>query len=217
MKTLLLLLPLLGLVACSAEDYATPEEQATLTAQDAEIQELVDELKAKEAAVKELGKELAAAYKAGDQARYSAAMTQLNAALSEHRMTRAELESTVAEQQSLVQQVKERSAGSFFATIAPLIPAPLQPLLPFLGGPIAGLFFKRTRENMGRVVSTALKGNLADALRSIGASLGWAHTNTDPLAVMEGAKRAAIDSGDLRMAERISAATDAVRADIGEG
>jgi hypothetical protein len=174
MRYLLALIALLAVAGCRHEDYATPEERQRLEATDALIAEKQAAADAIEAQILELRADLKTAED------IAAAATQFEALMVEYRAANEAIDGAMAEQREITKGIEARTGGGVLSMALPFLPAPVREPVALLAAPIIGLFFKRTREHVGRAVKNTAKLNLGEAIADFARALGWKHTTDDP-------------------------------------
>lgn len=206
--TLLVCLPL----GCSARQFASEEQRQQIDQRELEIARLSDQLDSIRHNLQRQKGELAIALEERDEARMDSAINSIDSLVTLHTRVQGDLESEVQKQKATLEEIRQNSAGSLLRLVAPFVPTPLQPLIPFSGSLVAGLLFKRGRENSFKAIKALASGKLNEAFVDAARAMGWQHTNTDPKKIMEGAESAANKAGDTALANKIREARMAMEA-----
>lgn len=201
-KTLIGLVLLAPLTACQLDQLASPQAMDRIEAAEAARDEADKRTKQAEAKAFATGNRLKAALATGN-------MLEMQREGSQLRVELAELEGHIAEgevKQAVVDEAfteaKDSATIPLLSSIAPFLPAPLKPFLPLTSTLVLPLLFRRGRENLGRGVKSAVKGNVVGALRGILASIGAAHSNGSSEEVLAAAASVLRkESGDSTEAE----------------
>jgi hypothetical protein len=188
--------------SCKTEDILTPAEKTRAD----ELQTQLD--KARVDLVHAQSDALARAQDLGtpkaDAAAESAAYKGWAEARAKYLDAIASVEAKDAELQRLLEDAQKRAIAPVAGAIGSTIPgsAPWILLATQLGLP---WLFDRSRKHMIQTAKDAAHGNLGDAIAGLGKALGYAHSNTDPTAILEGAEKMAREKGDAELEAAIRA------------
>ena len=172
-----ILAALLFLPACNATDIATAEQKAALQASDQKLAAIQSDMDALQDAyltsldeVKALGSQVGTVDIAALQQAASAALSDAEALEEEWRAKVAEWDVEAAAQDAQVGAIID-GASQPFVPFLPPGPAQLAPML-------LAFLFDRPRKHAGAAIKHALKGNVADAVKSAAKITGLLHSDS---------------------------------------
>lgn len=84
----------------------------------------------------------------------------------------------VESERAIVAGGAQKVVGGVLTWLGPMIPAPVQPLLPFASSLAVMLFSSRARKHTGKALKATLKGSLGEAAGFILRAVGAAHSST---------------------------------------
>lgn len=93
----------------------------------------------------------------------------------------------VAKERKMMDEAFSRVSSGVLAVATPLIPAPMQPFIPFLSSIAVLAFSTRARKHAGKALLAGAKGNLGEMLASLARGVGWKHSSETPAGVLAGA------------------------------
>lgn len=190
MKILPAIVLVASLTSCQAlTDYVTStlgaEQQEQLAAYQAEIDSLERQIEEVEAEAEATLKAAVAEAKTGTAESLSEYTSQLLALQEKHEKLVDSFTDTVNEERRFMDAaVKERTDGVLGA-IAPLIPAPAQPLVPFASTLLLLAGSSRARRHTGKAAKALAKGNLADMGASLLKATGAQHSTNNSKAAAD--------------------------------
>lgn len=198
-----------SLSGCDAPPMTTPESEKL-----AQLDERITDRTAKIEGLEAESKHQAELLADGDPANDAAAIARLQAIHDEYLSLAADLTADLDERGKLLDAAAERAGAPITGGLAAAFPQ-FAPII-LAGGALASrLLAKRSREHLVEAARAALRLNLGKFVGGLLKSLGYTHSNTDPVAVLEGAGAAAEKVGSIDEAERIrnlAAALEAERA-----
>jgi len=196
----------LSVVGCEAP--TTPAETAEIEQLDARIDLATKHLDELEAQAKDQAKLLAD----GDPANDAAAVEELEAIHADYMAKGEALQADLAARGKIIDEASNRVTQPVAGGLAAMFPQ-WSPLI-LAGGALATrLITKRSRDHLLASFKALGKANVADFVGGLLKSLGYAHSNEDPLLVLEGAEAAARKRGDDAEAERIRYLAQKIRED----
>ena len=178
MKHIILALACVPLfAACKASDIPLkPDEQAEVAVLKAEIEERDARLVKLETEAKTHLAAAEAAAKAADKEAFDLAAAELTANVEEYEETLDARREAADAETAIYKAAQDRGTQGFLGMIAPFIPAPLQPFVPF-GSALAGmLFLDRPRKHLIAGVKGAAKLQVGQTLASLAKAAGWSHS-----------------------------------------
>ncbi len=125
-----------------------------------------------------------------DPANDAAAVERLQAIHADYMKLADALQADLAARGTILNGAAERAGAPITGAVATAFPQ----FAPWIlaGGALASrLLAKRSREHLVDAAKAALRGNLGAGLGGLLKSLGYTHSNTDPVDVLEGARAAA--------------------------
>lgn len=137
-----------------------------------------------------------------DPANDAAAVERLQAIHTDYMKLADALQADLAERGKILNGAAERAGAPITGAIATAFPQ----FAPWIlaGGALASrLLAKRSREHLVDAAKAALRGNLGAGLGGVLKSLGYVHSNSDPVDVLGGAEAAACKQGEVDEADRI--------------
>ena len=171
----LCLLPLLA--ACKASDIPLqPDEQAEVAVLKAEIEERDARLAALEGEAKGHLAAAEAAAKTADKAAFDLAAAELTANVEEYEEVLDARREAADAETAIYKAAQDRGTQGFLGMIAPFVPAPLQPLVPFGSALVGMLFLDRPRKHLIAGVKGAAKLQVGQMLGSMAKAAGWSHS-----------------------------------------
>lgn len=203
---LLSTLAILSLHACDAPQTAA--ETAEIDQLDARIDLATKELGVLEEAAKEQAELLAD----GDPSNDAAAVERLEAIHADYMEKGEALQADLSARGKILNEAAERATQPVAGGLAALFPQ-WSPLI-LAGGALASrLVTKRSRDHLLDSFKSLGKANVADFLGGLLKSLGYVHSNSDPVKVLEGAEAAAKRKGEEAEAARIRELAAQIEAD----
>lgn len=172
---LILLMPMLS--GCAITDLATGSEAEQLIALDQRAAELEDE--AKEASSELIvatraAKEVA---KTGDVEAIDMAFQRVEEAAKKASLREAAFRAVIAERQELSKSIQDRTFGAVLDFVDPFLPAPIRPFTEILAALGGMLFFRRSRQGLGKSIKSLVKGNLGGFFIEVARAAGLIHTS----------------------------------------
>ncbi len=113
----------------------------------------------------------------------------------------------------IISDAIQRSGDQFTGGAATAFPQ-FAPYILIGGSLITRLLATRSKEHLKDALEGAKRLNLGDFFSGVWKSLGYGHSNTDPIKVLGGAEAAAIAAGDPELARRIREFAARVEADL---
>lgn len=190
------------LVGCDSIKRAA---QATLSGgeqeQLAEYQAQISMLEAQVAAVEaEAEREVKAAYEDARVGRTEELSGRLNRLLEiqqRHEDTVRLYGSAVEGERRLLAKGNKDLLQGVLGWVAPIIPAPVQPLIPFASSLAVMLFSSRARKHTGKALLATAKGSLGEAAGLLLKAVGAKHSSDEPATIVGGAiKMAKLNGAD---------------------
>lgn len=185
-----LILPMVA--SCTLlEDLSTgtltePEAQELLV-----FQENIAVLEKQVAGLEKQAQEVAAAAveeaKKGDLAAMGDKVDFLLEIQEAHEASVTKYVAEVEKERAMLDEAFGRVSSGVLAVATPFIPAPVQPLIPFLSSVAVLAFSTRARKHAGKALLAGAKGNLGAMLASLAKGIGWKHSNESPAGVLAGA------------------------------
>jgi len=124
----------------------------------------------------------------------------IRALQEEHENAVAAYEDVSSRANSVLSDSLSKTGGGFLAFLDPLVPVPLQPLVPVLSSLAVMVMSRRGRKHAAKGIRHATTGNLGRLISSVLAAVGARHSNSDAAGVLAGAAVAArsqIADGEL--------------------
>ena len=190
----------LGLVACNAADYATPEQQEQLIQSEQEIEGRNAELEALQAKLLEQGKQIAELAAAGAEAKAELDQAAADFAALElaHETVTAERDDLVAEQVELREEILKPQTDALVAVGGHALPPGWQAPLGIAAYLATRFFSKRGSRHLKDSAKHFVKGQLGSATASLLSSLGYRSGSSD--SALESVRDQAIKEGDQQLA-----------------
>jgi hypothetical protein len=146
------------------------EYEAALAVYDEQIRRVEDEAKV---AAQEAKDAIAAA----DFARADAAMQRLETLQTEHAGLVTNYTDTAAQSQAALKDSVEGAASGVLGMLDPVVPIPLQPLVPALSSLLVMAGSRRSRQHTKRAIRHAAAGNLGTGVKDLLKAVGATHSS----------------------------------------
>lgn len=177
MKLLSLVL-LLPLVACSLDDYATPEERRQLDAREAEVDAAEDVAQAALQRAVVATDALVQALASGEPQAIAQAAQEASEALDAAEAAGSSLDDVMASYEAAFGSIKDRVVHQAGTVLLPWLPAPLNGPLGVVALQVAALLgFDRSRKHLGSALKGLSRGKVVEALRAVLKAAGMLHTS----------------------------------------
>ena len=171
-----------GLTSCEALNQLLtsglpPAVQQQLSEHEQAMEVYDDAIKRTEADVKaalEAAKDAAAS---SDWAAAQTAMSQIDALELQHSKLVESFNTQASQARNIVADAVQPAASGLFAVLDPLIPVPLQPLVPVASSLFVMLFSKRSRKHTARALRHTAVGQLGSATTDLLKAVGAQHSS----------------------------------------
>ena len=154
-----------------------PEVQQQLAGQEAALAEYDAAIGRVEQQAKDVAAEAKAAVEAADYAKAQTLMAQLEALQAEHEGFVDMYLTTAAEAKDAIEESAQATTEGVLGMLDPLIPLPLQPLVPAATGLFVMAGSRRSRKHTKRALRHAAVGNLGTGVKDILKAVGATHSS----------------------------------------
>ena len=178
----------------------TPQQVEQLDEYTARIAQQEKIIEGLEAQVIEVSKATARDLKNGEVADLANRLSLLMDIQEAHEAAVGEYQQAIEEERAIIASGTKKVTDGFLAVVAPFIPAPIQPLLPFASSLLVLAMSTRARKHAGKALAATAKGALGDALSSTLKAVGAKHTSDTPDDLLKDAlmaAQAAYAKGDI--------------------
>jgi len=180
----------LGLTGCAQiealfQASIPPEVQQQLDEQEAALAEYDAAILRVEAQAKEIAQQAKEAVQASDYAKAQALMAELESLQVEHKGMVDLYLSTAEDARESLEGAADATAGGVLSALDPLVPVPLQPLIPAASSLLVMAGSRRSRKHTKRALRHAAVGNLGEGVKDILKAVGAAHSSEGTKKVAE--------------------------------
>lgn len=199
----------LAVGGCKAEQVLSDDQMVQMQQLDEQLASVLQEQRNLESTALATLNQVKNAALAGDKAEALRLMSLANSQVIEFEERAKAAADIQRQQQELLEEGYAEKVESATGIVSSVVSAFFPPAAPYaqyldaLALPLVGLFFKRPRKRLKEAGKNFFKGRLADMAREVGKMFGWAHSNDDPLKVLEGARAAAMAKSDPDTAKKI--------------
>lgn len=137
-------------------------------------EEAISRTEAEVEASLELAREAA---KVGDWAATQTALAEISSLEQQHGKLVESFNTQASQARSIVAEAVQPAASGLFAILDPLIPVPLQPLVPMASSLFVMLFSKRSRKHTARALRHTAVGQLGSATADLMKAVGAQHSS----------------------------------------
>ena len=121
----------------------------------------------------------------GDTALLGERVSGLLELQEQHEALVADYSKVVSDERALMEGAVSDRIGGFLNMVAPFIPAPAQPLIPFASTLLVFAASSRARKHTGKALASLAKGNLADMAAALLKAAGASHSSPTTKVVAE--------------------------------
>jgi len=180
----------LGLTGCAQiealfQASIPPEVQQQLDEQEAALAEYDAAILRVEAQAQEIAQQAKEAVQASDYAKAQALMAELESLQVEHKGMVDLYLSTAEDARESLEGAADATAGGVLSALDPLVPVPLQPLIPAASSLLVMAGSRRSRKHTKRALRHAAVGNLGEGVKDILKAVGAAHSSEGTKKVAE--------------------------------
>jgi len=174
-----LVLPLCGCAQLEALLTATipPEVQQQLDEQEAALAQYDEAIARVEQQAKDVAAEAKVAVEAADYAKAQTLMAQLESLQTEHKGFVDLYLTTAAEAKDAIEESAQATTEGVLGMLDPLIPLPLQPLVPAATSLFVMAGSRRSRKHTKRALRHAAVGNLGTGVKDLLKAVGATHSS----------------------------------------
>jgi hypothetical protein len=154
-----------------------PEVQAQLAEQEAALAQYDEAILRVEEQAKAIAREAKEAVQAADYAKAQTLMAQLESLQQEHKGFVDLYMTTAADAKEQLEGTVEGAAGGVLSMLDPLVPIPLQPLIPAASSLLVMAGSRRSRQHTKRAIRHAAVGNLGTGVKDLLKAVGATHSS----------------------------------------
>jgi hypothetical protein len=184
-RTLCIAAMLVTLTGCEAMDSLlnrslSPEAQATLQAYEESLADWDQAIDKAELDIKALAEEAREQAEAADWMGAQITLAKLDQRQEQHKLLTEQYTRIAQQERGIIEKHLSGGVHGILALLDPLIPVPLQPLMPFASTLLVMLFSKRGRMHTKNAARHTLVGNLGQTAKDLLKAAGAKHTQDQP-------------------------------------
>jgi hypothetical protein len=187
---------------CKVQDYASPAQAAAILTADEAYDKALEDLRAIDGDIEETKEVLKEATLTGDTALAAAALEEFDALSAAYGQALQELTASKASAEAVEAEVFEDEVTASRVLADQVLPGS-GVLIGAFAPMVLGLFAARSRKRTMEALKYTSKRQLDQALVAFARALGWRHSDDEPQALLQRAKKLAHEQGDKELAVKI--------------